>query len=215
MFLATSNTFKETFSRQRHRASISTLALTFLLASPAFSAEECTSPKATLQRGFGPIGLVGESGLPRRILQHAINAWRGCESYGRGFPAFVIVGETAVKPRILLTVRFVGSSQKQRCASIRGHEITLHARARKPSGQVLSCGNLAQNLAHELGHFLGLNHASKAAHCRFDIMATIKPRNVSRRRVTAAECRAVDRQWQTPFEGAPLPLRARTDTDSR
>ncbi len=184
-----------------------------IISSAASSRAECTSIKGVVQQGFGPIGLINEARLPRRVLHQAINYWRQCDSYGRGFPAFVIEGEDGVKPKTSLTITYVGSSHSLRCASIRGQEITLYAYARRQSGQPIACGDLAQNLAHELGHFLGLNHAAKQTPCKLNIMATIKPQNARRRRVVTEECRAVDQRWLTPFEIEPLSRQAQSERE--
>ena len=173
----------------------------------------CTSPKPAVYRGFGPIGLVNQTKLPDRVLEEAIGYWRRCDSYGKGFPSFIVDGPKTVNARTKLEINYLGTSNSMRCASIQGHIITLYSFARRPSGQKISCGDPAQNLAHELGHFLGLNHAVKQVECNFNIMATIKPRNARRRRVVQEECQAVDQRWLTAFETLPLSRSARVEPE--
>ena len=182
--------------------------LAFLLSTSGRAGAQCVFSKPVeKQHGRGPIGLVNEARLPARVLEEAIGYWQACDRYQEGFPAFVIDRpEDGPQPTQIL-IKYVASSTSLRCASLRGNIVTLYRYARRQSGQTVSCGDLAQNLAHELGHFLGLNHAAKALGCKFNIMSTIKASNARRRRVVAEECRAVDQQWLTPFEIAPpLPV---------
>lgn len=71
-----------------------------------------------------------------------------------------------------------------------GSQITLFASAR---GQ--PCDPIADALAHELGHVLGLNDVSANANCYGSIMGGRGPGGV--RTVTAADCAVADEAWVT------------------
>ncbi len=58
---------------------------------------------------------------------------------------------------------------------------------------------MAQNLAHELGHVLGLNDAGDDNRCRYRIMGWVIPRKPFRA-VHPEECRSVGQRWLTPVE---------------
>ncbi len=176
------------------------LAALGLLAAAGQALAQCTSIKP-VTRSADAIGLVYERPISRRAVEQAIGAWRTCANYGRGFPAFQVVRGHRGAPERTLRIAYVPASSSRKCGSFQGSTITLYAYARDESGRRISCSDLAQNLAHELGHALGLDHAAEAAACSFDIMATIDNKNSRLRRVTAEECQAVGRRWLTAEEG--------------
>ena len=61
------------------------------------------------------------------------------------------------------------------------------------------CGDLALNLAHELGHALGLAAQDHPAYAT-TIMADLEPGNLFQRAITAEECRLAGRRWSTLIE---------------
>ncbi|MEM7351268.1 MAG: hypothetical protein AAF657_10710 [Acidobacteriota bacterium] len=164
---------------------------------------ECTVAKPAKKWNGVPIGLIADAGVPAGVIEKAVDYWAACETYGKGFPPFVTtpLDERSTAPRLEVTL--VRYSQSERCATFHGRTITLYAFARHRTGKPILCGSLAQNLAHELGHFLGLKHAAKAADCKLDIMSTVKQVNSRRRRVTEGECRAVDSRWLAADERPP------------
>lgn len=81
--------------------------------------------------------------------------------------------------------------------------MTLYAFARHRTGRPILCGSMAQNLAHELGHFLGLRHTARDPQCTLDIMSTVKRVNSRKRRVSEEECQAVDWLWRSEGEVDP------------
>ena len=64
----------------------------------------------------------------------------------------------------------------------------------------MPCGSLPQNLAHELGHVLGLGDLQNRGSCRTEIMGFVTPTSAYRRRVTRQECIAAGSRWLTALE---------------
>jgi hypothetical protein len=62
------------------------------------------------------------------------------------------------------------------------------------------CGSLPQNLAHELGHVLGLGDIQNRGSCRTEIMGFVTPTSAYRRRVTPQECTAAGSRWLTTVD---------------
>lgn len=178
------------------------LALVCLAATDR-AAADCVSVKPVKKWNRVPIGLIVDPRVPADIVDDAIRSWSRCRGYSKGFPAFVTDGLDARSTAPRLEVKLVKYSQSERCATFHGRTITLYAFARHRTGRPILCGSLAQNLAHELGHFLGLRHAAKSADCHRDIMSTVKPINARTRRVTEDECRAVDSRWVAADERPP------------
>lgn len=147
------------------------------------------------------IGLVADASLPAGTLESALAAWHGCPGAGVAFPVLSSVSRAAGAVR----VRFVsGGSQGGRCGYFSGAEIVLFASAVDRAGRAVPCGSPAANLAHELGHVLGLADAPRDARCAGFIMSADDPRPGHRRAVQPAECSAVDAHWRTEAEGAVL-----------
>ena len=147
------------------------------------------------------IGIVADSSLPAGVLDAALAAWRTCPASGTGFPEFA----AAARERSVVTVRYVaGNSQEGRCGYFAGSEIVLFASARDRLGRAVPCGSLATNLAHELGHVLGLKDAPLDPRCRQYVMSGDDTRPGRERLVQPQECAAADTHWLTPAEGAVL-----------
>jgi hypothetical protein len=87
-----------------------------------------------------------------------------------------------------------------RCGAFTGQVIRLFGRAEREGGAVEPCRSLERNLAHELGHALGLRDALDTFACQQNLMAGLTPSNVHSRFASAEECRAADRRWLTFFE---------------
>lgn len=157
---------------------------------------ECTTLKSTGKRLGESIGLVSDPAVAPEWIDQAIEYWSSCSNYGHDFPLFVH-GRAAAESRTI-TIRYEMWSQTRRCASFQGPIITLYASA-AGEGRPRSCRNMAQNLAHELGHVLGLNDADDDNRCRYHIMGWITPRKPFRA-VHPEECRSVGQRWLTPME---------------
>ncbi len=147
------------------------------------------------------IGVEADGSLPPGVLDAALASWRGCPNAGIGFPEFA----SASRERSVVHVRYVaGNSQQGRCGYFAGGEIVLFASAVDRFGHSVPCGSLAANLAHELGHALGLVDAPADPRCRRFIMSGDDARPGRERHVQPQECAAADAHWRTPAEGAVL-----------
>jgi hypothetical protein len=155
------------------------------------------------------IGLASDGPGSTRLIEEALAAWRSCANYAADFPRLLVVDSAAPQgktpiPTSLLQVRLIpGNSGNQRCGIFRGRTIVLYVSALTSSGEVRSCGSMALNLAHELGHALGLGDSDDVAACDGTIMADLSSRNIFRRAVSAEECRLAGRRWLTFAELRP------------
>ncbi len=86
-----------------------------------------------------------------------------CNPGGTAFPKFQTSAQGAGRT---VNVTFQAGSDPSapgRCGSFSGNNIKLFEQARLPSGQVVHCDRpdiLADSLAHELGHLLGLDDST-------------------------------------------------------
>ena len=171
-----------------------------LLAAGASAEASCSTAKSG-ELLAEAIDVEADSSLPPGVLDAALTAWRACPNAGTGFP--VLGG--AARERSGVRVRYVaGNSQQGRCGYFGGGEIVLFASARDRFGRAVPCGAPATNLAHELGHVLGLADAPADPRCRQFVMSGDDPRPGRERRVQPEECAAADAHWLTPAEGAVL-----------
>jgi hypothetical protein len=172
--------------------------LTGALRAGAESAAPCTPPTAPTARVGDAIRLEHDAEVPRAVVDRAMALWQTCPAYGKDFPAFE-VGEN--RDLRAIHVQLGGTSSVDfQCGTFRGHTITLHDEARDENGRPLTCGTLAQNLAHELGHVLGLGDLEDSRRCRMHIMSTITRTSINGRLVRPEECMAAGRRWLTTPE---------------
>ncbi len=181
------------------RRRLSLLLLTLLgVATAAVGDANCAviedKPVARGRR----IGLRFDPGsiAPARV-EAAVGLWRQCRNFGSGFPEIVGAGAA---DRLVVVEHRPSEAGPGRCGSFVGSRIVLWGSQRQPDGTVRPCGALEQNLAHELGHVLGLVDAPRGGTCSRRIMARLHRGNLGSRRVQPDECMAVGQLWLTPVE---------------
>jgi hypothetical protein len=176
-------------------------AIAIVCLSPARSwtkeakRQRCADLKPGPLRLSEAIGILFSTGVPRKLVEDAVALWATCEGYGTDFPRFVIGREGTQS----VEVRFVDVSTGPRCGSFAGRTIILYAFARDREGRLQSCGSRSADLAHELGHVLGLRD-SPETECRDHAMAYLDSGNLYQRTVKPEECRVVAERWVTPNE---------------
>ncbi len=130
------------------------------------------------------------------LVREGIAFWQSCINYAKGFPA---ITDRAPASR-LVQVELRRSSSTNRCGSFRGRTITLYVYATQTNGTRVRCPSPARNLAHEIGHVLGLADAPSAPLCKERIMSVLRDGNGERRAVGNDECQAAGHRWLTPQE---------------
>jgi hypothetical protein len=143
------------------------------------------------------LGLLHGRGVPPGLVSDAIALWRGCANYDSGFPR-LLDGERGT--RTLTIVVHHGHLGDGRCGSFVGRAIDLYQAMRGDDGRIHPCGSLAQNLAHEIGHAMGLEDAPDERSCDSHIMSSIRASNARGRRVQLAECQVAGQRWVTMAE---------------
>ncbi len=172
-----------------------------LLAQPLPQEEGCLDVSRLTPYHGETFGLVFDQEEARAVVEGAVRLWQGCSNQGGDFPRFLI-GKPGIRP---LYIRLQRHSSTDECGRFQGNEVVLFESAQTGSGRILSCGSLAMNLAHELGHALGLPDVPRSRRCRKGIMVKLEDGNLFSRAVTADECRAAGDRWTTLAEGAELP----------
>lgn len=156
------------------------------------------------------IGLDLDETVSDDVVERAVSLWEACPGYGDEFPHFLLGGEGDRNYTIQLERRRPGEGH---CATVFRGEIVLYETARDTRGRLRPCGALDENLAHELGHVLGLGHGEDRRGCRQMIMSTISSahsRNLEGRSVHPAECAAVAKHWRTWAEHREIEERLRS-----
>lgn len=179
--------------------------LLLLVVTPAPEAQaQCSplNPQYTGTNSHGTVNLIYNGQSP--ALTQGAGKWN--DACGSGVPDFVIRSQ-AQSGKLNITVQ-IYSGRAQGCG------LTTACGCFAPTFQngVLvsgtlhigldpTCGDAASNVAHELGHLLGLKDATDAA-CDGHIMYFATGPASS---VRASDCGAADGLWQTPSETEPDP----------
>ncbi len=159
------------------------------------------------------IGLLYDDQRLAKHVARAIALWQPCCD-GVAVPRLFdnLAGERV----LYLSLR--KSSGDQRCGTFSGQRITVYLTARGPAGRVVRCGDPALNLAHEIGHALGLEDLTESTAGRHHIMSPIYHANAFRRSVSVFECgmavaartrtleRLLGASGDQPLEGAVAPV---------
>ncbi|MEM1245604.1 MAG: hypothetical protein AAGK22_04495 [Acidobacteriota bacterium] len=170
-------------------------ALFGVVASEGAEAPACTELPSTSQLVSGTIGLLYEpSERLSRVVEGAIDAWSRCSNYSSDFPRLLngIPGDQS------LHIEYDhGSSGNDHCGTIVGRKVKLFRFARDSKGRNVPCGSRGLNLAHEIGHALGLEDSPRTAACDRGLMARLSRTNPFHRRASPHECLLVGRRWLT------------------
>lgn len=182
-----------------------------LFLSPPASAE-CSALTSGYPVVAGTIGLVPDETLNPRVIVEAIDLWKACDNYGVGFPAFRL-GATGTLRQVVVKYQRVrhNPGRRKKCGWFSGNTITLFGYVATAKG-FRHCGTLSRNLAHEMGHVLGLVDAPEVLACATHIMSDLTPANLFSRFVRRDECLLLEARWLMPAELADLERRRRRDS---
>jgi len=184
------------------RSSLAAAALLGALVTPSIEAEPAAACPVAY-RDAAPVRLATairldvDGSVPERIVERAISLWKACSGYGDEFPRFVLRGEADRSFRVRFERRRAGEGH---CATLFRGEIVVYRSARDTRGRHRPCGALEENLAHELGHVLGLGHGTPRPECGqriMSILSTTDDKNLAGRSAHPEECRAVSEHWLT------------------
>jgi hypothetical protein len=148
----------------------------------------------------------------RAPVEQAIAMWRGCAQFGVGFPTIASVARGAPRepkpdawPPREITVTVDDFGRGSWCGSFQGNSIVVHRHTLDAARQPRSCGGFIENLAHEIGHSLGVGHpvslGAGAAPYSPGVMGSPILANVHRlHSLVSWECTEADRHWMTSSE---------------
>ena len=191
---------------------LATFAATLALVPAAAAQSEADGYASNVALG-DVIYLVSSDPRLRVPLAETVAMWSLCPRSGMGFPrpeALAEVSPSGLGPgeqhwrkiEVAMSDRN-HPNRGSRCGTFQGDSIIVGRRTVDDLGRAHSCGTLAETLAHEIGHALGLKHATPSV---VDLqgepaMAGTILANVKRpRQVRNWECEATDLHWMTSRE---------------
>ncbi len=177
-------------------------------ASAARGAEACVDARERPLQAIEAVRVIAH-GFPPAVapaVARAMAMWNAPECNTGGFPLF---RATTEEPHRVIHVRWVAGTSPRfegSCGSFSGNQVLVYSHARDPrDGGIRTCGTVgrvAETLAHEMGHVLGLED-QYGPECDGYIMGQLvrtRAGAVRERRVRAAECAAADRWFLTLAE---------------
>jgi hypothetical protein len=138
--------------------------------------------------------------VPAGLVDAAIAFWARCPAYGLDFPHFVRGnrGDKYGSSPVVEIVLGGRNDDSDACAVFQGNLIVLYTEARTELGTPMVCRQQVGNLAHELGHVLGLGHT--ASGLRDPVMGSVPRFGRLARSVSTHDCSAVGLGWLTTAE---------------
>lgn len=194
------------------------LALTTLLvltATEGLQAQCASSDRTDPLYAPDRIQLVA-SGFPSglsSVVNTAMGKWNSasCNTEGNDFPYFQTTS-TGASRVVNVTYRTgLNPDNDSSCGNFAGNQINIYSQARNPhNGLIVPCGTadrVAESLAHELGHLLGLSDQYGSA-CQGVIMSQVAMTStgtILSRSVTPEECQKANDLSLTTVEQPPPP----------
>lgn len=184
------------------RARPSTLPVVLICASAACVSglhAQCSSLKNPGSQLYATqVNIRAGSDGAATLIDGAIRMWSsGCQdAMGQDFPNLLNGGSGGI---VVTVTQGSHNSADRECGRFQSNQIVLYTTATY-NGRRIDCGNQTMNLAHEIGHLLGLTDAPESASCQNHIMAWLNNNNLQTRAVREEECGKVDARWQMPTE---------------
>ena len=185
-------------------ALITTLILAAFSGRPLL-AVDCSVPNPLLSQSPGSLITISTVGFTSSEINTAVSYWSACPEYGGEFPQFQIGGSGGVPVTVIKrsgnSTTASGGCGVTDPEIVNGHleSATIQVWTHQKDGT--TCSPLADVIAHELGHVLGLGDVADSA-CFGHIMGV---RVLSTREVGLDDCAIADDMWETGSEANPDP----------